>query len=81
MEEYIQNRDIIELKINSKNQETITIELFDVVGRNIHSFSTIVNEGANSIDFPLNNKISAGVYILNIKGETIFDSHKIYLSK
>jgi len=70
--------DAFTLSINTKIQELITISLFDLSGRIVHSFDAIkVSEGANNATFQVPSSIANGYYFLKLSGNEQLTREKI----
>jgi len=70
--------DVFTLSTRAKKQELITVSLFDISGRFVHSLGAIkVPEGLNIVSFQVPTSIANGYYFLQLSGNEQLTCEKI----
>ncbi len=57
------------IEMNTSNNEDLTIDILDLTGKTLFTQNTSISKGTNSISVDVANKLSQGLYLLQITNE------------
>ncbi|MGL5889649.1 MAG: T9SS type A sorting domain-containing protein, partial [Bacteroidia bacterium] len=67
---------ILNLNLNSVTDQQIEIRITDMLGREVLNQKTIITEGQSLQTLQLPADIRAGVYLIMLNGEGIYETHR-----
>ena len=69
--------DLLQVKVKSDTDKTVTIRLIDISGKTVHQQTTRLNSGMNTIQLNNLNRLMKGMYMLKVGDDNYSKTLKV----